>query len=94
MEIYRCTYFLYEPRSFSLRIPPLEQNQAFDPLRTMDDIVFYEPPLASRSRPPRLPGKAMASSAPRGPIASLSVCQTASQLNQQNGISKDQMNKS
>jgi hypothetical protein len=86
--------FLYEPRSFSLRIPLQSKIKAFGPLRTMDDIIFYQPPSASRSQPPRLPGAVTASNAPGGPIVSLSVRRTASQLNQQNGISTGQINKS
>ena len=34
-------YFLYKPRSFSLRIPLSEQNQVFSPLYTIDEIIFY-----------------------------------------------------
>jgi hypothetical protein len=86
--------FLYKPRSFSLRILPPEQNRAFDYLRTIDNIVFYRPPLALTGRPPRLPGAVTGSNAPGGPIASISGGQTASQLNQQSGISKYQINKS
>lgn len=60
----------------------------------MDDIIFYQPPLASKSLAPCLPGLVTASNTPGGPPASLSDRQTASELNQQNRISKDQMHKS
>lgn len=89
IEIHKCPSYM-NPGVSPLRIPLPEQNQAFGPLRTMDDIIFYQPPSASKIRPLRLPGAVTASSAPRGPIASLSNRQTALQVNQQNGISKDQ----
>jgi hypothetical protein len=60
----------------------------------MDNIVFYQPPSALGGQPPRLPGAVTASNAPGGHIPFLSVRQPASQVNQQNGILKDQVNKS
>ena len=70
-------YFPYKPRSFSLRVHLSEQNRALDPLRTMDDIVFYQPPLASRSQSLRFPGTITASHLPPGTIASLPAHKTA-----------------
>jgi hypothetical protein len=64
------TYFLYESRSSSLNIHFTEHNRAFGPLRTMDDIVFYQPNTAPRRQPLRLPGAVTASHLPPGPIAS------------------------
>ena len=93
MEIHRYTSYI-NPGVFSLRIPLPEQNRAFEPLRIMDDIIFYQPRLASKSRPSCLLGTVTASNVPRGPTTSLSDHQTISQLNQQNGVSKDQIRKS
>jgi hypothetical protein len=59
----------------------------------MDNIVFYQP-SASSSQPPRLPSAATVSIIPGASTASLSVGQTASQLNQQNEILHDQITKS
>jgi hypothetical protein len=60
----------------------------------MDNIVFYQPPSALGSQPPRLLGALPSSNVSRASMASLSICQTTSQLNQRNGISKDHVTKS
>lgn len=70
-------YFPYKPRSFSLRVYLSEQNRALGPLRTMDDIMFYQSPLASRSQSLRFPGTITASHLPPGTIASLPAHKTA-----------------
>jgi hypothetical protein len=60
----------------------------------MDDIVFYQPPSASRSQPPHLPGALTSLNASGASITSHSIRQTASELTQWNGISKDYVTKS
>ena len=61
MEIYRRTSYI-NLGVFSLRILFSEQSRrAFDPLRIMDNITFYEPPLASKSQPPCFLGVVTAS---------------------------------
>jgi hypothetical protein len=80
--------FLYKPRRFPLDSPQ-EQNSTPGPLPTMDNIIFYQPPLASTSHPPCLPGEFPASIVSGGPVAAIPVCQTTSQLNQRNEIWKD-----
>lgn len=74
-------------------LPP-EQFQVFNPLSTMDEVMFYQPDKTFSSHPPPLPSVFTTLVVSGQSITSPSVCQTASQLNQQNGISKDQMNKS
>ena len=73
-----------------------ERNRKFGHLPTMDNIVFYQPPLASTNQPPRFAGVPTASIAARGSAVSAdstSVRQTASQLDQQNEIWKDHITK-
>lgn len=60
----------------------------------MDAIVFYQPPSASTSQSPHLPGARTSSNTSGGPIAPLSVHQPTLQLNPQNWISKDPLAKS
>ncbi|XMA19876.1 hypothetical protein WAI453_012667 [Rhynchosporium graminicola] len=80
-------YLPYKSRSFSLKVHLSEQNRALDPLRTMDDIVFYQPPSASRSQPLRFPGTITASHLPPGPIASLPARETATLLSKKSHTS-------
>ena len=92
MEIHRFT-LLYLPRRFSFKALP-EHIQVFDPLSTMDEVMFYQPDKTFSSQPPPLPSALTALVASGQSITSPSVRQTVSQVNQQNGISKDQMNES
>jgi hypothetical protein len=87
-------YFLYDPGISPSEFAPLEQDQTFGPLRTMDNIIFLKPLTPLTSQPPRLPGALTPLNASRASITSLSVRQTASQLNHWNGISKDYVTKS
>ena len=83
-------YAVYKPEEFlPSEFPPPEQNRAFGLLHTMDDIIFYQPPLAPRSQHPHLPDPCSASNAPSGPIPSLSVRPPALSPNPQNWFSKD-----
>lgn len=90
--MYGCTFYINPgvSRSESPFCSKIERSA----LCAMDDIVFYQPPSASKSRPPRLPGVVTALNTPRGTTASLSHHQTVSQASQQNGISKDQIHQS
>jgi hypothetical protein len=72
---------------------PPEQDRTFGPLRTMGYVSIY-PPSAPRSQPPHLPGALTSLNASGVSVASLSIYQTASELNQWNGISEDHATKS
>lgn len=84
-------YFPYVFRIFlseSIFLGQIEHRlfyYSFVPIRrpfahTIDNIVFYQPPLALVSQPPRFPGTATASHLPLGPITSLPVHQIATHM--------------
>src|SRR5258706_15991325 len=71
------------------RLP--EQNRTTVP-HTMDDIIFYQPALALKSQSHRRLHDIVTPETVSGAsITSLSVRQTTTQLNQQDGISNAQM---
>jgi hypothetical protein len=55
----------------------------------MDNIIFFKPLTPLTSQPPCLPGVLTSSNTSRASTTSLSVRQTASELNQCNGISNN-----
>jgi hypothetical protein len=89
-------FAVVEPPVINFLIDKLYAEGYLPPLakQVTKTIVFYKPPSASKSWPSRLLGLVTTSNAPRGLTASLYDRQTTSELNQQNGISKDQMLKS
>ncbi|RFU31208.1 hypothetical protein B7463_g5144, partial [Scytalidium lignicola] len=74
-----------------LKFAPLEQDQAFGPLRTMDSFIFLEPLTLLTSQVPRLPSAFTALIVSGGPIGLVSVYQTALQLNPRNKIDDDNL---
>jgi hypothetical protein len=78
--------------AFPLQNPAFQEQNRTTVRHTMDDIIFYQPALASKSQPRGyFPGTVTSAIASRASVASLSVRQTASQLKQQNEISNAQM---
>ncbi|CAG8978009.1 hypothetical protein HYALB_00000679 [Hymenoscyphus albidus] len=61
---------------------------------TMDDIIFYQPPSASKNRPPRLLGVRTTLNGFGASGASVPIRQTAPDFNQQNNPSKDNITES
>ena len=88
-----CRRSYINPSISPLEFAPLEQDRTFHPLRTMGYVSIY-PPSALRSQPPHLPCALTSLTASGASVASLSVCQTASELDQWNGNLTDSVAKS
>ncbi|CAG8982450.1 hypothetical protein HYALB_00013981 [Hymenoscyphus albidus] len=67
--------------------------RAFNPLHTMDNIVFYQTSSAN-SQPPLLPGARTSLNSSSASSTSFPVLQTAPHFNQQNDLPKHDMTKS